>query len=153
MRRVVVTGIGPVTPVGTGVKAFWDALVGGRNGIGPISRWDPSAVPVKIAGEVLDFEVTDWMPAREARKMDRVSHFAIAATRLAWQDAGEPQVDPARTGIVFSTGIGGLESLLKQHETFLAKGYDRVSPYMVPQLMPNASAGLVARDMGFTGPN
>ncbi len=154
MRRVVVTGIGPVTPVGTGVRPFWDALCDGRGGVGPIRRWEPhDDLPVKIAGEVLDFEVTDWISHREARKFDRVSHLAIAAAKLAWADAGEPEVDPARTGIVFSTGVGGLESLLAQHLVFLEKGPGRVSPFMVPQLMPNASAGLVAMELGFTGPN
>src|SRR5690348_7109024 len=143
VRRVVVTGFGPVSCIGTGLRPVWDALVAGRGGIGPIRRWDPQALPVSVAGEVLDFEVADWMAPREGRKMDRVSHFAVAAAKLAWNDAGEPQTDPARTGIVFSTGIGGLESLLKQHSTFLEKGADRVSPFMVPQLMPNASAGQV----------
>jgi 3-oxoacyl-[acyl-carrier-protein] synthase II len=153
MRRVVLTGIGPVTPVGTGVGPFWEALCAGRGGVGPIRRWDPEGLQVKIAGEVLDFEPGDWITPREARKMDRVSHFALAAAKLAWADAGDPTTDPTRTGIVFSTGIGGLESLLKQHEVFLARGPERVSPYMVPQLMPNASAGLVAIEFGFTGPN
>jgi 3-oxoacyl-[acyl-carrier-protein] synthase II len=154
MRRVAVTGIGPVTPVGTGVEPFWEALCAGRGAVGPISRWEPGGdLPVKIAGEVLDFDVTDWLTPREARKLDRVSHLAIAAAKLAWADAGEPEVDPARIGVVFSTGIGGLESLLAQHLIYLEKGPGRVSPFMVPQLMPNASAGLVAMEMGFTGPN
>jgi 3-oxoacyl-[acyl-carrier-protein] synthase II len=154
MRRVAVTGIGPVTPVGTGVEPFWEALCAGRGAVGPIRRWEPGGdLPVKIAGEVLDFDVTDWLTPREARKLDRVSHLAIAAAKLAWADAGEPEVDPARIGVVFSTGIGGLESLLAQHLIYLEKGPGRVSPFMVPQLMPNASAGLVAMEMGFTGPN
>ena len=153
MRRVVVTGIGPVTPVGVGVEPFWDALSNGRGGIGPIRRWDPEGLPVRIAGEILGFEPGDWIAPREARKIDRVSQLAIAAAKLAWTDAGEPTVDPARTGIVFSTGIGGIESLVKQHVVFLERGWERVSPYMVPQLMPNASAGLVAIEFGFTGPN
>src|SRR5207248_6491340 len=80
-------------------------------------------------------------------------HFAVAASKLAWKDAGEPTVDHARTGVMFSTGIGGLASLLTQHKIFLEKGPDRVSPFMVPQLMPNASAGHVAMAFGFTGPN
>jgi 3-oxoacyl-[acyl-carrier-protein] synthase II len=153
MRRVVVTGFGPVACVGTGTGPVWDAIVAGKGGIGPIRRWDPQGMPVNVAGEVLDFEIADWMSPREGRKMDRVSHFAIAASKLAWTDASEPETDPARTSIVFSTGIGGLESLLKQHSTFLEKGPDRVSPFMVPQLMPNASAGHVAMEFGFTGPN
>jgi 3-oxoacyl-[acyl-carrier-protein] synthase II len=153
MRRVVVTGFGPVACVGTGIRPVWEALVAGRGGIGPIRRWDPVGMPVNVAGEVLDFEVADWMAPREGRKMDRVSHFAIAASKLAWTDAGEPRTDPARTSIVFSTGIGGLESLLKQYSIFLERGPSRVSPFMVPQLMPNASAGHVAMEFGFTGPN
>ncbi len=152
-RRVVVTGFGPVSPVGIGLEPFWDALLSGRSGIGTIEAFDPSALPVRIAGQVRDFDIHQWISPREARKMDRFSHFAIAAAHLAWVDAGEPTVDPARTGIVFSTGIGGLGSLLKQHSIFLEKGADRVSPYMVPSLMPNAAAGLVAMELGFTGPN
>jgi 3-oxoacyl-[acyl-carrier-protein] synthase II len=152
-RRVVVTGIGPVTPVGVGLEPFWEGLLAGRSGIRPIQRFDPSALPVRLAGEVLDFVPGDWMEAKEARRSDRVSHFAVAAAKLAWQDAGAPSTDPARTGVIFSTGIGGLESLLKQHAIFLERGADRVSPFMVPQLMPNASAGMVAMAFGFTGPN
>jgi 3-oxoacyl-[acyl-carrier-protein] synthase II len=108
---------------------------------------------VQIAGEIHDFEPERYMDRKEAKRADRVAHFAVAAARLAWEDAGEPQVDPARTAVMFSTGIGGLGSLLKQHEIFLEKGPDRVSPFMVPQLMPNASAGHVAMAFGFTGPN
>src|SRR5689334_21691213 len=100
-RRVVVTGFGPVSPVGVGLEPFWDALISGRSGIARIEAFDPSALPVRIAGEVRDFDIHQWIAPREARKMDRFSHFAIAAAHLAWADAGEPTVDPARTGIVF----------------------------------------------------
>jgi 3-oxoacyl-[acyl-carrier-protein] synthase II len=93
------------------------------------------------------------MRPKEVRHTDRVTHFAIAASKLAWADAGEPPTDPGRAGIVFSTGIGGLESLLAQHSVFLERGPDRVSPFMVPMLMPNAPAGHVAMAFGFTGPN
>jgi 3-oxoacyl-[acyl-carrier-protein] synthase II len=151
--RVVVTGIGPVTPIGVGIGPFWEALVAGRSGIDRIRRFDPSQLPVQIAGEVLDFSPTDWMGPKEAKRTDRVTHFAVAASKLAWQDAGEPSTDPSRTGIVFSTGIGGLESLLAQYKVFLERGPDRVSPFMVPMLMPNAAAGHVAMAFGFTGPN
>jgi 3-oxoacyl-[acyl-carrier-protein] synthase II len=152
-RRVVVTGIGPVTPVGIGLDAFWSALTEGRGGITRIQNFDASNLPVQIAGEIHDFEPETYMDRKEAKRADRVAHFAVAAARLAWENAGEPQVDPARTAVMFSTGIGGLGSLLKQHEIFLQKGPDRVSPFMVPQLMPNASAGHVAMAFGFTGPN
>jgi 3-oxoacyl-[acyl-carrier-protein] synthase II len=153
MRRVVVTGIGPVTPVGTGVGTFWRAMLAGTNGIDRIQNFDPSELPVQLAGEVRDFTPEDWMTAKEVKRTDRCAHFAVAAAKLAWQDAGEPSVDPARTGVMFSTGIGGLSSLLQQHRVLIEKGPDRVSPFMVPMLMPNAAAGQVAMAFGFTGPN
>jgi 3-oxoacyl-[acyl-carrier-protein] synthase II len=153
MRKVVVTGIGPVTPVGVGLKPFWDALLAGRCGIDHIQRFDPSELPVKIGGEVLDFDPTGWMTPKEVKRSDRAVHLAVAGAKLAWEDAGQPSVDPARTGVMFSTGIGGLSSLLAQHKVFLERGADRVSPFMVPQLMPNAAAGNVAMAFGFTGPN
>jgi len=152
-RRVVVTGIGPVTPIGAGVEAFWDALLAGRSGITPIEHIDASQLPVKIAGEIHDFDPEAWMSPKEIKRTDRAVHFAIAASKLAWKDAGDPAVDNARTGVMFSTGIGGLGSLLVQHKVFLEKGADRVSPFMVPMLMPNAAAGHVAMAFGFTGPN
>ncbi|MBA3551709.1 MAG: beta-ketoacyl-ACP synthase II [Actinobacteria bacterium] len=153
MRRVVVTGIGPVSPVGTGVERFWRALLEGTSGINRIQRFDTSDLPVRIAGEVLEFSPEDWLTPKEVKRTDRAVHFAVAASRLAWRDAGEPSVDPARTGVIISTGIGGLESLLKQHRVLMEKGPDRVSPFMVPMLMPNAAAGQVAMAFGFTGPN
>jgi 3-oxoacyl-[acyl-carrier-protein] synthase II len=148
-----VTGIGPVTPVGAGVETFWEALLAGRSGVSPIENIDASGLPVKIAGEIHDFTPQDWMTPKEAKRTDRCTQFALAASKLAWADAGEPQVDHARTGIMFSTGIGGLGSLLAQHRVFLDRGADRVSPFMVPMLMPNAAAGHVAMAFGFTGPN
>jgi 3-oxoacyl-[acyl-carrier-protein] synthase II len=108
---------------------------------------------VHLAGELPDFEPEQWLTPKEVKRTDRAVHFAIAAAKLAWRHAGEPEVDRARTGIMFSTGIGGLASLLHQHEVFMAKGADRVSPFMVPMLMPNAAAGHVAMAFGFTGPN
>jgi 3-oxoacyl-[acyl-carrier-protein] synthase II len=153
MNRVVITGIGPVTPVGHSLDPVWQALLDGRSGIDRIGRFDPSALPVVIAGEVRDFDPTAWMTPKEVKRSDRVVHFAVPAAKLAWKDAGEPSVDPARTGVMYSTGIGGLSSLLAQHEIFLQRGADRVSPFMVPQLMPNAAAGNVAMAFGFTGPN
>jgi 3-oxoacyl-[acyl-carrier-protein] synthase II len=152
-RRVVVTGIGPVTPVGTGREAFWDSLVAGRVGIRRIERFDPSDLPVRIGGEVSDFDPAAYLGPKEIKRTDRAVHFAVAAAKLAWADAREPSVDQARTGVMFSTGIGGIESMLRQHEVFLARGADRISPFMVPMLMPNAAAGHVAMTFGFTGPN
>jgi 3-oxoacyl-[acyl-carrier-protein] synthase II len=152
-RRIVITGIGPVTPIGVGVGPFWEALTAGRSGVGPILSFDTAGFSVRIAGEIHDFDTDPWMTPKEAKRTDRAVHFALAAAKLAWRDAGEPSVDHARTGVMFSTGVGGLGSLLNQHKVFLDKGADRVSPFMVPMLMPNASAGHVAMAFGFTGPN
>lgn len=152
-ERVVVTGIGPVTPVGTGVEEFWTGLTTGRNGIGPIERFDPSDLPVRLCGDVRDFDPTLWMEAKEIRRTDRFVHYAIAAAKLAWQDAGTPEIPSERAAIVFSTGIGGIETLLRQHSVLLEKGPGRVSPFMVPALMANAAAGHIAMIFGFTGPN
>ena len=152
-ERVVVTGIGPVTPVGTGVEEFWTGLITGRNGIGSITRFDPSDLPVRLAGDVRDFDPSAWMDAKEIRRTDRFVHYAIASAKLAWQDAGTPEIPSERAAIVYSTGIGGIETLLKQHSVLLEKGPGRVSPFMVPALMANAAAGHIAMIFGFTGPN
>ena len=152
-ERVVVTGIGPVTPVGIGVEEFWTGLTTGRNGIGPIERFDASDLPVRLAGDVRDFDPSPWMDAKEIRRTDRFVHYAIAAAKLAWEDAGAPEIPPERAAVVFSTSIGGVETLLRQHSVLLEKGPGRVSPFMVPALMANAAAGHVAMIFGFTGPN
>ena len=152
-RSVVVTGIGPVTPVGTGVDEFWAGLVGGRNGIRRIERFDPSDLPVTVAGEIPDFEPELWIDRKEARRTDRFTHFALASAKLAWRDAGDPQVEAERGGVVYATGIGGIETLLAQHSVLLEKGPARVSPFMVPALMANAPAGHIAMWLGITGAN
>lgn len=152
-RRVVVTGIGPVTPVGTGVQAFWEGLTSGRNGVRRITRFDTEGLPVTLAGEVPDFDPTAWLDPKEARRTDRFSQLAIAAARLALQDAGSPEPAAERAGVVFATGIGGIETLLAQHSVMLERGPGRVSPFMVPMLMANAPAGHIAMLFGFTGPN
>ncbi len=152
-RKVVVTGIGPVTPVGVGLETFWTALTAGKSGVSRIQNFDPAGLSVQIAGEIHGFDPTGWMTPKEAKRTDRVVHFAVAAAKLAWEDAGEPSVDPSRTAVVFSTGVGGLTSFVHQIEVMATKGPDRVSPFLVPQMMPNASAGQVAMAFGFTGPN
>ncbi|MGH2724919.1 MAG: beta-ketoacyl-ACP synthase II [Actinomycetota bacterium] len=152
-RRVVVTGIGPVTPVGIGREPFWDALLAGRSGIGEITLFDPSELPVRIAGEVRDLDPTDYLDRKQVRRTDRVVHLAMAAARLAWDEAGSPEVDPARVAVIVSTGIGGLSTMVQQQTVLLERGPDRVSAFMVPGMMPNAAAGQVAMELGFTGPN
>src|ERR687897_123866 len=152
-RKVVVTGIGPVTPVGTGVEEFWTGLTTGRNGVREIARFPTDDLPVKVAGDVHDFDPSLWLDPKEIRRTDRFSQYAIAAAKIAWEDAGTPEVPSERGGIVFGTGIGGIETLLVQHSVLLEKGPGRVSPFMVPALMANAAAGHLAMKFGLTGPN
>jgi 3-oxoacyl-[acyl-carrier-protein] synthase II len=152
-RRVVVTGIGPVSPVGIGRQPFWDALVAGKSGIKEVTLFDTTDFPVKIAGEIQGFEPLEYLDRKEVRRTDRASHFAVAAAKVAWEDADSPQTEPSRTAVVVSTGIGGLSTMIAQHKVLLERGPGRVSPFLVPMMMPNAPAGHVAMEMGFTGPN
>jgi len=150
--RVVITGIGPVTPIGTGVDEFWEGLRSGRNGIRTITRFPIDDLPVSLAGEV-DLEPTRWLDPKEIRRTDRFTQFAIASAKLAWDDAGRPEVMAERAGAVYATGIGGIETLMAAHRVLLDKGPGRVSPFMVPMLMANAPAGHIAMIFGFNGPN
>ncbi|MGH2657268.1 MAG: beta-ketoacyl-ACP synthase II [Actinomycetota bacterium] len=152
-RKVVVTGIGPVTPVGVGRADFWDALVAGRSGIGEVTLFDTTDFPVRIGGEVKDFDPTVWMDRKAARRTDRVVHLAVAAARLAWEDAGSPQIDPQRAAVVVSTGVGGLQTMEEQVRILAERGPGRVSAFTVPAMMPNAASGQIAMELGFSGPN
>ncbi|MGH2545838.1 MAG: beta-ketoacyl-[acyl-carrier-protein] synthase family protein, partial [Actinomycetota bacterium] len=152
-RKVVVTGIGPVTPVGVGRADFWDALVAGRSGIGEVTLFDATEFPVRIGGEVKDFDPTAWMDRKAARRTDRVVHLAVAAARLAWEDAGSPQIDPQRAAVVVSTGVGGLQTMEDQVRILAERGPGRVSAFTVPAMMPNAASGQIAMELGFSGPN
>lgn len=152
-RKVVITGIGPVTPVGIGVGSFWEGLTTGRNGIFPIERFDTDDLPVKLAGQVMDFDVSQFMEPKEAKRTDPFVHLAVAATKLAWEDAGSPEVESHRGGVIFATGIGGIHTVIAQHDVILQKGAKRVSPFMVPMLMGNAAAGHIAMLLKLTGPN
>ena len=152
-RKVVITGIGPVTPVGTGIDAFWSGLTGGRNGVRTIVAFDTSDLPVSVAGYPGDFVATDHLDAKEARRTDPFSQYAIASAKLAWPDAGEPDVRSERGAVIYATGIGGVQTLLNQHDVLREKGAGRVSPFMVPMLMANAAGGHIAMHFGLTGPN
>jgi len=154
VRRVVVTGLGAVTPVGVGVKAYWDAITAGRSGLGPLTLVDPDQVPSKVAAECSDFDPAVALGAKEARRLDRSTQFALSAAREAWQDSGiEGTVDKDETGVLFATGIGGISSLLASEKVLHTRGPNRVSPFTVPQLMPNAAAGQIAMAFGLRGPN
>jgi len=152
-RRVVITGIGPVTPVGTGLEDFWSGLMAGRNGVRTITAFDHSDLAVSVAGEVPGFDAAEWLDLKEARRTDPFVHYALASAKLAWEDAGTPEIPSERGGVIYATGIGGIQTLLNQHSVLLEKGPGRVSPFMVPMLMANAAAGHIAMKYGLTGHN
>jgi len=154
VRRVVVTGLGAVTPVGVGVRAYWDGITAARSGVGLLTLIDPEPVQSKVAAECLDFDPAAHLGAKEARRLDRSTQFALSAAREAWADASiDGTVDRDETGVVFGTGIGGITSLLASDKVLHAKGPNRVSPFTVPQLMPNAAAGQIAMSLKLRGPN
>jgi len=154
-RRIAVTGIGPVTPIGTGVEDFWAAMVAGRSGAGPITRFDATDFKSKVAAEINGFEITDYLPAKNARRLDRFSQLAYAAATLALADAhmkpSDP--DPTRVGMVIGSGIGGIGLWEEEHTAMLKRGPRFVSPSLIAMMIPNAAAGSLAIEFGFTGPN
>jgi 3-oxoacyl-[acyl-carrier-protein] synthase II len=152
-RHVVITGIGPVTPIGIGVEDFWTGLSTGRNGVREIGNFDASDLTVSVAGEVPAFDPSTWLDAKEMRRTDPFVQYALASAALAWEDAGTPEVPSERAGVIFATGIGGIQTLLAQYDVLLGKGPGRVSPFMVPMIMANAAAGHVAMKYGLTGHN
>jgi 3-oxoacyl-[acyl-carrier-protein] synthase II len=154
-RRIAVTGIGPVTPIGTGVEDFWAAMVAGRSGAGPITRFDATDFKSKVAAEINGFEITDYLPAKNARRLDRFSQLAYAAATLALADAGmkPSDPDPARVGMVIGSGIGGIGLWEEEHTAMLKRGPRFVSPSLIAMMIPNAAAGSLAIEFGFTGPN
>lgn len=155
-RRVVVTGIGPITPIGTGKQAFWKALRAGQSGIRRVDdRVDLSGIDVLIGAPIVDFDPLVYMDQRRARRIDRATQFALAATHLAFVDAGlsPSDLDSERTGVIAGTGIGGLETIEATFSILMESGPRRVSPFFVPRLMPNALAGQIAIEYGLRGPN
>jgi 3-oxoacyl-[acyl-carrier-protein] synthase II len=151
--RVAVTGLGVKTPAGTDLDTFWSRLLSGRSTAGTIERYDPSPMPVRIGCEVRDFDPTAYVGPKEARRMDRVTQLGVAAAADALTDAGDPGADPARCAVILGTGIGGLITLEEQIALYGEKGAARVSPFLVPMMMTNATAGTVAMQLGWTGPN
>jgi 3-oxoacyl-[acyl-carrier-protein] synthase II len=146
-RRVVVTGLGATTPVGGDVASTWEGLLTGRSGIRLIDDERYADLPVRFAGQAA-VEPTEVLERAEARRLDRCQQLALVASREAWADAGAPEVDPERLGVVVATGIGGIVSLLEQNEILNTRGWTRVSPMSVPMLMPNGSAAWVGLDLG-----
>ena len=154
-RRVVVTGVGLVSPLGIGTRETWEGLVAGRSGAGPITRFDAADFTSRIACEVKDFDPLDYADRRDARKMDRFIQYALAASLFAVEDAGleTPVGDPDRTGVVISSGIGGFETIEREHRKLLEQGPRRISPFFVPAMVVNLAAGWVSIRLGAKGPN
>ena len=154
-NRVVVTGLGAITPIGTGKDEFWKGLLEGRNGIGRITHFDVEDFDAKIAGEVHDFKPEDYIDKKEAKRMDRCTQFAVAAAKLAFEDAGMDlsKEDLNRVGTFVGTGVGGIGSMHSQFQKFFDKGPSRVSPFFVPMMIPNMSAGQVSITYKLHGPS
>ncbi len=146
MKRVVVTGLGAVTPIGNNVESFWNGIKSGKCGIDKVTHFDASAFKTQIAGEVKDFDPTDYIEKKEARKMDRYTQFAFAAASEAVKDAGlnMEEEDEWRVGVITGSGIGGINTLEEQHNALLEKGPGRVSPFFIPMMIGNMGAAQIA---------
>ncbi|MBX3026735.1 beta-ketoacyl-ACP synthase II [bacterium] len=153
--RVVVTGLGAVSPLGIGVAPNWEAVTAGRSGIGPIELFDASALPVRIAGEVRGFDPAAYLEKKDIKKVDRFAQFAIAAAQMAVDDAGLriASDEAGRVGVVIGVGMGGLATLEEYHKAFLEGGHKRLSPFVIPRVIANMAPGLIAIRFGCTGVN
>jgi 3-oxoacyl-[acyl-carrier-protein] synthase II len=151
--RVAITGMGVKTPAGSDLDTFWATLLAGRACAAPIRRVDPAALPVRFACEVTDFDPPAYFDSKEIRRTDRVAQLAFGAAADALADAGELGADPARCGVVAAAGVGGLITQEEQEYNLFSRGPSRVSPMLVPMMMPNASAALVGLKLGWKGPN
>jgi len=156
-RRVVITGVGLVTPVGLDPESTWDALIAGQSGAGPITRFDASDQDVRFACEVKGFDPEAWMDRKDARRADRFLQLAMATSAQAMRDAGLADgwdgTDPARAGVIIGSGIGGLPLLEEQHIKLLERGPGRVSPFFIPMFIADMAAGMVSMRYGARGPN
>jgi 3-oxoacyl-[acyl-carrier-protein] synthase II len=154
-RRVVITGAGAVTPVGNTAEEFWAALLEGRSGIGAITRFDTTGYATRIAGEVKGFDPLKYIDKKDDRKFDLFLKYAVACAVMAVEDAGlkTDRVDASRFGVLVGSGIGGIETLLDNHETLRTKGPDRVSPFFVPMIIINMASGVISMRFGAKGPN
>ena len=152
-KRVVITGMGAVTPLGNDAETFWENLVAGKTGAAPIKAFDPSRFAVHFACELKDFEPTKWIEHRKARRMDRFTQMILAAARMAEEDSGfdiEPETE--RTGVSVATGIGGLQSFQDCYDQLLDRGPDRVNPLSITAIIPNMGAAWVSMELGTRGP-
>jgi 3-oxoacyl-[acyl-carrier-protein] synthase II len=154
-RRVVITGVGLVTPLGSGTEKNWQALIAGRSGIGPLTLFDCRDFPVRFAGEVTDFDPAAFIEKKEIKKIDRFAQFGLAAAQMAMDDSGfviDPQL-AHRVGVVIGVGMGGISTVEEYHEEFLKSGLKRVSPFLIPRLIANLAPAQIAIRFGCTGVN
>lgn len=155
MNRVVITGIGAITPIGKDINEFWDSLINGKSGIDRITKFDTSSYPTKLAAEVKDFEPTKYIDKKEAKRMDRFTQFALASTRMALIDSKldleKENLD--KIGVIYGSGIGGIETLENQHNILMEKGPGRVSPFFIPMMIADMAAGLISITFGLKGHN
>lgn len=154
MRRVVITGLGPLTPIGVGAEAYHKAQLSGKSGVRPITRFDASTLPVRIAAEV-DVNPEEFIDKRELRRLDRFVQYALIAAELALKDAGlEPgALDPERVGTLVGAGIGGMETWEAQSKVFLERGPNRITPFFIPMIIANMASAHIAMRYGFMGPS
>lgn len=156
MKRVVVTGLGVISSLGQNVNTFWENVLAGKSGVSPVDHFDVSAYPTRIAASVRDFNPEDYMDKKESRRMDRFVQFAVAASKLALEDAKldiADDTDPERVGVYIGSGIGGLTTWEEQHRILLEKGPKRVSPFFIPMMIVNMASGQVSMMTGAKGPN
>jgi len=155
MQRVVITGLGIVSPIGSDPDAYWSNLSAGKSGIAHVTSFDVSQYPCRIAGEILDFDPTQYMEKREAKKVDRFTHFGVAAALLAWRDAGLKEDGEERfdAGVLVGSGIGGIQTIEEQLEVLRTKGPRRVSPHLIPALIANMASGYISILLKLRGPN
>lgn len=154
-NRVVITGLGVISPVGNDVDTFWDSLVNGRSGVDYITQFDTTDYPVKIGAEVKGFNPEDFIDKKEVRRLDRFTQFAIAASKMAIKDSGLviDEENAERVGVYIGSGIGGLQTIEEQHKVLLEKGPKRISPFFIPMLIGNMASGQVSIHLGAKGPN
>ncbi len=153
MRRVAITGLGAVTPLGLDARSTWDAAVAGRSGIDWIQAFDPTGFPVRIAAEVKGFEPESVVDRKEARRLERNVLLAVGAAREAWADADVGEIDLDRAGILFGSAIGGVPGIVSQADVLRERGWERVSPFFLPNVLVDSASGQIAIELGLRGPN
>ncbi|MBI2118215.1 MAG: beta-ketoacyl-ACP synthase II [Elusimicrobia bacterium] len=155
MEKIVITGLGIVSPIGIGIEAFWKSCVEGKPGISKISSWDVSQYPCRIAGEIKDFHPEQFIEKKKIKRMDRFTQFAMAAAKMALQDSGLNlnQENPEKIGVIVGSGIGGLQTIEEEFTVLQKKGARRVSPFLIPKLISNMASGEISIAYGFAGPN